>query len=292
MAAVVEDEERTQVCCFTQMDERPEAICQTVLVSPQTFPNPPLELATAPASFVRQAASGRRGRAGERLVERDEIEAALRDVSDELERRGVNARIDVVGGAAMSLAFDARLSTADVDAAIYPTTDVLDVAHEVALQRGLPENWLNDSAKQFIPAFKEPDWRPVFRVGTVEIATADERAMLAMKMRASRGSRELKTSSSCWAGVTLRASPKLWHSTRSTFRKIHCRAGLDRSCEVLWPKLITIRGATFNERQRQVVEASSLGGAGDGLCDDPPVSLRDRGIGRRCDVCPSAPRCA
>lgn len=125
-------------------------------------------------------------------MERDEIEAALREVSDELERRGVNARIYIVGGAAMSLAFDARLSTADVDAAIYPTTDVLDVAHEVALQRGLPENWLNDSAKQFIPAFKDPEWRPVFRVGRVEIATADERAMLAMKMRASRGSRDIE----------------------------------------------------------------------------------------------------
>jgi hypothetical protein len=125
-------------------------------------------------------------------VDRQEIEAALRDVSEELARRGVNARIYVVGGAAMSLAFHARLSTADVDADVYPADDVLDVAREVGVKRELPENWLNDSAKQFIPAFKDPEWRPVFRLGGVEIATADERAMLAMKMRASRGSRDVE----------------------------------------------------------------------------------------------------
>ena len=40
------------------------------------------------------------------------------------------------------------------------------------------------------PTFKEPDWRPVFKVGTVEVVVADERTMLAMKMRASRGRRD------------------------------------------------------------------------------------------------------
>jgi len=125
-------------------------------------------------------------------MDRPEIDAALREVSEELSRRGIPARIYVVGGAAMSLAFNARYSTADVDADIYPVDDVLDVARQVATRRGLPETWLNDSAKQFIPAFKDPEWRPVFRVGKVEIATADERTMLAMKMRASRGSRDIE----------------------------------------------------------------------------------------------------
>jgi len=42
-------------------------------------------------------------------------------------------------------------------------------------------------AKTFVPVFKEPGWRPVFKAGGVEVVAADERSMLAMKMRVGRG---------------------------------------------------------------------------------------------------------
>ncbi len=90
----------------------------------------------------------------------------------------------------MSLAFSSRYSTEDVDA--YPTEDVITVAREIAHRRGLPGDWLNLSAKQFIPSFKDPEWRPVSRVGNVEIVAADERTTLAMKMRASRPARDFE----------------------------------------------------------------------------------------------------
>jgi len=124
-------------------------------------------------------------------MDRSEIVSALEELSEVLNERGVNARIYVVGGAAMSLAFSSRYSTEDVVDA-YPTEDVITVAREIAHRRGLPEDWLNLSAKQFIPAFKDPEWRPMSRVGNVEIVAADERAMLAMKMRASRPSRDFE----------------------------------------------------------------------------------------------------
>ena len=50
--------------------------------------------------------------------------------------------------------------------------------------------WLNNSAEQFIPVCKEPSWQPILKSGNVEIVAADERSMLAMKMRAGRGSRD------------------------------------------------------------------------------------------------------
>ena len=55
---------------------------------------------------------------------------------------------------------------------------------------GLGAEWLNNSAQQFIPIFKEPNWQPILKSGNVEIVSADERSMLAMKMRAGRGSRD------------------------------------------------------------------------------------------------------
>lgn len=91
----------------------------------------------------------------------------------------------------MVLAFEARFSTEDVDASYVPPEDVARVADEVGLRRGLREGWLNDAAKIFVPAFREPDWRPVVRVGGVEVVAADAKSMLAMKLRAGRGKRDL-----------------------------------------------------------------------------------------------------
>lgn len=125
-------------------------------------------------------------------MDREEITNVLQEVSEALDSLKVSARIYIVGGAAMVLGFNFRFTTADVDADFYPTELVRDVAQRIALRRGLPENWLSDSARMFIPVFKDPEWRPVFKVGNVELAVTDERTMLAMKMRASRGSRDIE----------------------------------------------------------------------------------------------------
>ncbi|MBF6557108.1 MAG: hypothetical protein IVW52_13250 [Acidimicrobiales bacterium] len=123
-------------------------------------------------------------------MDRDEIEGALRELAEELDRRGVVARIYLVGGAAMVLAYESRFSTDDVDASGYPTEDVLAVAAEVAERRGLQPDWLDESVKVYFPVATGPEWRPVFKVGSVEVVVADERTLLAMKLRASRGRRD------------------------------------------------------------------------------------------------------
>ena len=123
-------------------------------------------------------------------MDRSEIDGALRELSEVLDRRGVVARIYLVGGAAMVLAYESRFSTDDVDGSGYPTAAVLAAAEEIAERRGLQPDWLHDSVNVYFPTLKEPDWRPVFKVGTVEVVVADERTLLAMKMRASRGRRD------------------------------------------------------------------------------------------------------
>ncbi|MGB8196224.1 MAG: nucleotidyltransferase [Acidimicrobiales bacterium] len=115
---------------------------------------------------------------------------ALSEVGAELERRGVTAKLYVVGGAVMVLSFDARDATFDVDGDFYPRDVVSDVTQDVARRQGLPRDWLNFAANGFIPVFKSPEWRPLFRFGTLEVLAADDRTMLAMKLRASRGQRD------------------------------------------------------------------------------------------------------
>ena len=79
-------------------------------------------------------------------LNRDEIESALAELADQLNARNVKAKIYLVGGAVMVLAFDARFTTGDIDGAIYPTDDVLAVAAEIGERRGLGAEWLNNSA--------------------------------------------------------------------------------------------------------------------------------------------------
>ena len=108
-------------------------------------------------------------------LNRDEIESALAELAERLNARNVKAKIYLVGGAVMVLAFDARFTTGDIDGAIHPTDDVLAVAAEIGERRGLGADWLNNSASQFIPAFKEPNWQPILKSGNVEIVAAVKR---------------------------------------------------------------------------------------------------------------------
>jgi hypothetical protein len=124
-------------------------------------------------------------------MDRAEVEAALSDLGDELERRRVRARLWVVGGVVMMMAFQARESTNDVDGTAYPADKVFEAARGVARQRGLPADWLNDNAKAWLPqAGYETSWMPVRTYGGLEVFFADDRMMLALKLRTSRGQRD------------------------------------------------------------------------------------------------------
>jgi hypothetical protein len=59
------------------------------------------------------------------LLGRPEMERAFRALADRLARRGVIADIFVVGGAAMTLAYNATRVTRDVDAILFLTVSYL-----------------------------------------------------------------------------------------------------------------------------------------------------------------------
>jgi hypothetical protein len=127
------------------------------------------------------------------MLDRVAIEAAFEDLADSLESTDadVKVRIYVAGGAAMVLIYDARAATEDVDGDFYSTELVQNKAREVARRRDLPEDWLSDAAKVFLPqGGREPRWTPVLKRRSVEIATIDPEALLAMKIRASRPRRD------------------------------------------------------------------------------------------------------
>jgi hypothetical protein len=119
------------------------------------------------------------------VFDRDAALHALELLASTLAVRGIEGRVFVVGGAALALAFDARRSTRDIDAVFEPKTEVYRAAHEVAAQLDLPDDWLNDAVKGFVPG-TDPDAVPVFDRPGLSVSAASARFLLAMKLRAAR----------------------------------------------------------------------------------------------------------
>jgi Nucleotidyltransferase of unknown function (DUF6036) len=97
----------------------------------------------------------------------------------------VRGQIFIVGGAAMALAYSTRRVTRDIDAVFEPKSVIYAAAAKVAEDLGLPEDWLNDAAKGFMPG-EDEHARPVPDITGVEITTASPRYLLAMKLMAMR----------------------------------------------------------------------------------------------------------
>ncbi len=116
---------------------------------------------------------------------RVEILEALQALGNELSSQGIHGQIFIFGGAAMALAYSTRRVTKDIDAVFEPKSSIYEAAAKVAEELGLPEDWLNDAAKGFMPG-KDEDPRPVPDIQGIEITTASPRYLLAMKLMAMR----------------------------------------------------------------------------------------------------------
>lgn len=121
----------------------------------------------------------------ERHFNRARILTALQALGGELTRRGVRGQVFIVGGAAMALAYSTRRVTTDIDAVFEPKSLIYEATAKVAEDLGLPEDWLNDAVKGFLPGADEHPL-PVPEIQGIEITTASPRYLLAMKLMAMR----------------------------------------------------------------------------------------------------------
>ena len=115
---------------------------------------------------------------------------ALEELAGVLAAKGIDGRLFLVGGAAMALAFDARRTTRDVDAVFEPKSEIYDASAEVAQRLDLPDDWLNDAVKGFVPG-TDPDAVPIFARPGLTVSAASARFLLAMKLRAARAEQDV-----------------------------------------------------------------------------------------------------
>ena len=120
------------------------------------------------------------------MLTREIILTALRLLSERLQQKGVVGEIDILGGSAMMLAFQARQATKDVDAIFAPVDVVREAARWVAGELDLPVDWLNDAVKGF--ASERPRFQKLGGLDfpNLRIQTPVPEYLLAMKVMAAR----------------------------------------------------------------------------------------------------------
>lgn len=101
------------------------------------------------------------------------------------EEKGIVGDLYVVGGAAITLAFDDRRATRDVDAVFVPKNEVYIAARRVAEELHLPDGWLNDAVKGFVLG---PDRYPTqsIELPGLRVEVASPQIVLVMKALAHR----------------------------------------------------------------------------------------------------------
>jgi len=121
------------------------------------------------------------------LWSRTELVALLGLLADRLARRGVSASVYVVGGAAISLAFDSRRATRDIDAMVLEGHGpLIEEVRSIARERGLPSTWLNEQAVAYVSTVGDGAATVVFDHPNLRVAAASAEHLLAMKVAAAR----------------------------------------------------------------------------------------------------------
>ena len=117
----------------------------------------------------------------------ERIRALLEDLGRRLDDRGIEARLFLVGGAAMALAYGRDRVTRDLDAVFVPKAEIYEEAKRMANDLGLPDDWLNDAVKGLLPDRSEPiEGSTSFTTRGLHVGVASAEYLFAMKAQAAR----------------------------------------------------------------------------------------------------------
>lgn len=124
------------------------------------------------------------------MLSKSEILDALGDMDARARAAHLLVDISIYGGAALVLAFDARVATRDVDAVIRSHPEFArDLCRRIAEERDWPEDWLNDGVKGYLSAHESLELMRGFpggEDGGLRVHLASAEYLFAMKCMAMR----------------------------------------------------------------------------------------------------------
>lgn len=119
------------------------------------------------------------------MISKEDIERFLKEINDEMKNRNITGEIVICGGAVMTMVYEARPSTKDVDGLYVPTGPINEIAWNIAVREGIEADWLNDAAKGFIDTSRM-ELVTIRKHSNLIVRMPDAEAMLAMKLTSAR----------------------------------------------------------------------------------------------------------
>lgn len=119
----------------------------------------------------------------EPTLDRGAIIGLLDDLSRRAAARGARVDLFLVGGGAMVLVYNATRTTKDIEGIFEPKMLAYELAADIAKERGLPPDWLNDAVKVFpFPLGQEDAAAKTFYEGAgLAVRVASPRYLFLMK---------------------------------------------------------------------------------------------------------------
>lgn len=108
----------------------------------------------------------------------------LEQINIHLRNKSKYGEIIIAGGAALTLVFEARDSTYDIDCIFRPKEDLRDIIVKVAQDNELHPDWLNDGVKGFIT--DRMNQSLVYKFSNLKVMSLDAESLLAMKLTSAR----------------------------------------------------------------------------------------------------------
>ncbi|MGH7884308.1 MAG: DUF6036 family nucleotidyltransferase [Thermodesulfobacteriota bacterium] len=100
-------------------------------------------------------------------------------LNEELSQKKIKGELYLVGGAVMSLVFNERVSTKDLDGVFRPTQEIRKAVKKIAKDHGFDEDWLNDAVKGFLS--KDQEYDQYLELSNLKVYCATPEYLLAMK---------------------------------------------------------------------------------------------------------------
>ena len=118
------------------------------------------------------------------MLTKEKILFALERLGRELGALGLQGEILLTGGASMCLVHSARDMTKDIDALYEPKADINQLIKKIAMEDGLPDDWLNDSVKGFV--VESAPREDFLALPNLKISSVSAEYLLAMKLMSAR----------------------------------------------------------------------------------------------------------
>lgn len=118
------------------------------------------------------------------MLTQKDIESCFNEINKKLSDRGKYGEIVIAGGAALALLFNARKATKDIDALFKPSKEFREIIEEIAMERDLEKDWLNDGVKGFFTDRLKTDLYKEY--SNLSIYSINAEGLLALKLTSAR----------------------------------------------------------------------------------------------------------